>query len=352
MTSGGFGTDEGDDEIAGPLDGSRHLEDGPRLPMAGSTGDLPTGPRVSHEHRHDHARGADARALTLVLCLTAAYMVAEIVGGVLSGSLALLADAAHMLSDAVSLALALGALLLARRPPTARLSFGFRRAEILAALVNGVALVAIAIWIFVEAAGRLSDPPEVAGGAALVIATIGLVVNIVGAAILWRSEGDSLNLRAAMAHVLADLAGSVGVIVAAVIIITTGWLYADPLVSILIGLLVLASSWRVLREATEILLEATPSGIDADAVVRRICASDGVTGVEDLHIWTITSGFPALAAHVTVGHGEECHALQIGIAEMLAREYGISHTTLQVEHGEGDGPGAPAPRCQGAEHVH
>lgn len=309
------------------------------------------GARVSHDH-HDHARGADARALTAVLCLTAAFMVAEVAGGIISGSLALLADAAHMLSDAVSLALALGALTLARRPPTARMSFGLRRAEILAALVNGAALVAIAIWIFAEAAGRLGDPPDVAGGTTLVIAVIGLGVNLAGAAILWRSEGESLNLRAAMAHVIADLLGSVGVIVAAVLILTTGWLYADPIVSVLIGLLVLASSWRVLREATEILLEATPAGLDADAVVRRIRASAGVTGVEDLHIWTITSGFAALSAHVTVGHDADCHALQVGIAEMLARDYGITHTTLQVEHGDGDGPGAPVPRCQGAEHAH
>ena len=236
---------------------------------------------VGHDHHHDH-RAADSRALTLVLCLTAAFMVAEVVGGVISGSLALLADAGHMLSDAVSLGLALGALSLARRPPTARLSFGFRRAEILAALANGVALVAIAIWIFIEAARRLQDPPDVAGGTALLVATLGLAVNVTGAAILWRSQGESLNMRAAFAHVVADLLGSLGVIVAAVVIITTGWLYADPLVSILIGLLILVSSWRVLREATEILLEATPSGIDADAVGRCMAGDEedgpGVAG--------------------------------------------------------------------------
>lgn len=320
--------------------------------MAVSDRDRLPGIRVSHDHHHDHARAADARALTVVLCLTAAFMVAEVVGGLVSGSLALLADAAHMFSDAVSLALALGALTLARRPPTARLSFGFRRAEILAALVNGVALVAVAIWIFVEAAGRLQDPPDVAGRTALLIAVAGLVVNLAGAAILWRAEGDSLNLRAAMTHVVADLLGSVGVIVAAALILTTGWLYADPLVSILIGLLVLASSWRVLREATEVLLEATPAGIDADAVGRRMCAAEGVLSVDDLHIWTITSGFPALSAHVTVGHGEDCHALQEEIAAMLAREYGVTHTTLQVEHGDGDPAAATASRCQGAEHAH
>jgi cobalt-zinc-cadmium efflux system protein len=260
-----------------------------------------------------------------------------------------------MLSDAVSLALALGALSLARRPPTARLSFGFRRAEILAALANGVALVAIAIWIFIEAGGRLQDPPSVAGGTTLVIALIGLGINLAGAGILWRAQGASLNMRAAFAHVIADLLGSVGVIVAAVIIITTGWLYADALVSVLIGLLILASSWRILRETTAILLEATPAGIDADAVGRRMGASPGIVAVRDLHIWTITSGFPALSAHVIVGHGEDCHALQERMTVMLAGDYGITHTTLQVEHGDEDRETAPAAgsaRCQGADHGH
>lgn len=307
---------------------------------------------MSHDHSHDH-RVADSRALRLVLCLTAGFIVAEVVGGLLSGSLALLADAAHMLSDSVSLALALAALSLARRPPTARLSFGFRRAEILAALVNGVTLVAISIWIFVEAARRLQDPPEVAGRTALLVALLGLAVNLVGAAILHRSGGESLNMRAAYAHVLADLLGSLGVIVAAVIIITTGWLYADPLVSILIGLLILASSWRVLREATEILLEATPSGIDADAVGRRMCGSTGVVAVRDLHIWTITSGFPALSAHVVVGVVEDCHARQEEITRMLADDYGITHTTLQVEHGDPESLAAAGSNgCGGAEHSH
>ncbi len=309
---------------------------------------------MGHDHQHDH-RAADRRALALVLCLTTAFMVAEVIGGVVSGSLALIADAGHMLSDAVSLGLALGALSLARRPPTARMSFGFRRAEILAALANGVALVAISIWIFIEAARRMQDPPDVAGGTALLVAVIGLVVNLVGAAILWRSQGESLNMRAAFAHVVADLLGSLGVIVAAGIIITTGWLYADPLVSVLIGILVLVSSWRVLREATAILLEATPAGIDADAVGRRMAAEPGVVSVHDLHIWTITSGFPALSAHVIVGPAEDCHALQGRMTEMLAHDHGISHTTLQVQHCDDEAAAAPsglARGCQGAEHSH
>jgi cobalt-zinc-cadmium efflux system protein len=261
-------------------------------------------------------------------------MVAELVGGLVGGSLALLADAGHMLADAGSLGLALGALWLASRPPTARMSFGFRRAEILAAAVNGVALVAIAIWIFIEAARRLDDPPEILAGTTLAVALAGLAVNVLGVVILLRSGGRSLNMRAALLHVVADLLGSVGVVAAAVIVLATGWLYADPLVGILIGALVLASSWRVLRESLGVLLEATPEGIDAEAVGRRMAAMPGVAEVHDLHIWTITSGFPALSAHVLVPEGEDCHARRRELSAMLRREFGIGHTTLQVEHGD------------------
>jgi cobalt-zinc-cadmium efflux system protein len=259
------------------------------------------------------------------------------VGGLVSDSLALIADAGHMVSDVGSLALALGALWLARRPATAQMSFGFRRAEILAALFNGVALVAIAIWIFVEAAQRLADPPEILAWTTLAIALAGLAVNVIGLVILRRSGGRSLNLRAATLHVIADLLGSVGVIVAAVVILATGWLYADPVVSILIGVLVLASSWRVLRESLGVLLEAAPEGIDAEAVGRRMASVEGVSEVHDLHIWTITSGFPALSAHVLVPEGEDCHARRRELSEMLRRDFGIAHTTLQVEHGDAHG---------------
>ena len=294
---------------------------------------------MAHGHTDEHgpARPGDARALRLVLGLTAALAIAELVGGLVTGSLALLADAGHMVSDVGSLGLALFALWLAQRPPTARMSFGFRRAEILAAFVNGVALVAIAIWIFVEAGQRFSDPPDVEAGATLAIALAGLAVNVIGLVILTRSGGRSLNMRAATLHVFADLLGSAGVIVAAVVILTTGWLYADPLVSVLIGVLILASSWRVLRESLGVLLEAAPEGIDVDEVGRRMADVEGVSEVHDLHIWTITSGFPALSAHVLVPEGEDCHARRRELSEMLQREFGIAHTTLQVEHGEGGG---------------
>ena len=284
------------------------------------------------DHNHDHGRGADRRALTITFVLTAAFTVAEVVGGLITGSLALLADAGHMLSDALSLGVALFAVWLAGRPSTPNRSFGYKRAEILAALFNGATLVAISIWILIEAYHRFREPPEILGGWMLAVATLGLVVNVVGAMILSRSGGESLNLQGALRHVVADILGSVGAIAAALVILATGWYYADPIISALIGLLVLGSSWKLLRDSTNVLLEGTPRGIDADEVGRSMAASAGVEEVHDLHIWTITSGFPALAAHVLVGRDENCHARRRDLEELLAREYGIEHTTLQVDH--------------------
>jgi cobalt-zinc-cadmium efflux system protein len=283
-------------------------------------------------HAHEDRRAASRRALVLVLVLLAGYTVVEVIGGLLTGSLALLADAGHMLSDVMSIGLALLAIWLAQRPPTFARSFGYQRAEILVALINGAALVAIGIWIFVEAYQRFSDPPDVLGGWMLAVAAVGLLVNVLAAVILWGRQSDSLNMRAALRHVLADLLGSVGVIAAALIILATGWLYADPLISVLIGALVLGSSWTILRESVDILLESTPAGVDAREVARRMLAVDGVRDVHDLHIWTITSGFPALSAHVLVSRGEDCHDRRRQLEQLLGVEFGITHSTLQVEH--------------------
>jgi cobalt-zinc-cadmium efflux system protein len=298
------------------------------------TGAVGLGHRHDHGHDHHHpvAGPSNARRLAVVLGLTVAYAVVEAVGGLLTGSLALLADAGHMLSDAMALGLALGATWLARRPATARLSFGYRRTEILAALANGVALVAIAIWIMFEASGRFADPPDVDAGPVLAVAAVGLVVNAIGAAVLFRARERSLNMRAAFLHLLADLLGTAGVIVAAVVILATGWLAADPLVSVVIGVLVLASAWGVLRDSVGVLLEGTPPGVDADEVGRRMVGLPGVMEVHDLHIWTITSGFSALSAHVLVGRDDDCHARRREVEALLRSEYGVTHTTLQVEH--------------------
>jgi cobalt-zinc-cadmium efflux system protein len=282
---------------------------------------------------HDHEHGEEnRRSLALVLALTAGFTVVEIIGGLLTGSLALLADAGHMLSDNFSLGLALFAAWLAQRPATPNRSFGYRRAEILAALANGVTLVAVSIWVFVEAYSRLSDPPEVLGGPMLLVAALGLLVNAAGAIILYRSGGQSLNVQGAMRHVFADALGSVGAIVAAAVIILTGWRYADPLISVAIGVLILGSSWKLLKDSANILLEATPSNLDATKVGQKMASAEGVVEVHDLHIWTITSGFPALSAHVLVGSHEDCHARRRELEDLLDHEYGVSHTTLQVDH--------------------
>jgi cobalt-zinc-cadmium efflux system protein len=289
-----------------------------------------------HAHAHARAREGSVKALRLTLVLTATFTVVEVVGGIVTGSLALLADAAHMLSDNASLGIALFAAWLARRPAGPSRTFGYRRAEILAALFNGVTLVAISIWIFIEAAERLGDPPEVEAGLMLGIAVAGFLVNLVAARILRRHSRESLNVSAALRHVLADLLGSLGVIVAALVILTTGWEYADPAVSVLIGVLILGSSWGILRDSTQILLEGSPPGTDVQEVGRAMAGMAGVTQVHDLHVWTITSGFPALAAHVLVGRDVDCHLKRLELETMLRERFGLEHTTLQVDHERGE----------------
>jgi cobalt-zinc-cadmium efflux system protein len=300
----------------------------------------------SHSHEgHSHGGGSqNVRALATALAITATYTVAEVIGGLITGSLALLADAGHMLSDNFSLGLALFAFWLSAKPPTPERSFGYKRAEILAALVNGVTLVAISIWIFYEAYHRFQDPPEILGGWMMAVAVMGLFVNVAAAWVLMRSEAESLNLQGALRHVLADLAGSAGVIAAALIIVLTGWLYADPIISVLIGFLVLVSSWKLLKDSVSILLEHAPLGMDANEIGRKMVGVAGVEEVHDLHVWTITSGFPALAAHVIVGNDQDCHERRRELEKVLYREFGIEHTTLQVDHlGDHDSEG---PRLQ------
>lgn len=284
-------------------------------------------------HRHGHgATPGRTRPLAIVFALTTAFVVVEVVGGVLTGSLALLADAGHMLSDSLSLSLALLAAWLAKAVATPARSFGLRRAEILAALANGVTLVAVSLWIFVEAFRRLNEPPEILGGWMLAVAGVGLLVNAGGAMILMRGDRESLNVEAALRHVLADLLGSVGVVTAAVVILVTGWVYADPVVSVLVGVLILLSSWGVLRDSVNILLEATPRDLDATAIGEAMASTPGVREVHDLHVWTITSGFPALSAHVLVAAGDDCHAIRRILERTLHDRFRVDHTTLQVDH--------------------
>jgi cobalt-zinc-cadmium efflux system protein len=287
-----------------------------------------------HEQGHSGRRESDRRALRIAFALTASFMVVEVVGGLLTGSLALLADAVHMLSDNVSLVLALVAIGLATRPPTPQRSFGWQRAEILAALANGVILLVVSAWILYEAIQRFESPEEVAGAGMLAVATAGAIVNVAAFRILAPGSRDSLNVAGAMRHVLADLAGSVGAIAAAIVILTTGWEQADPIIGALIAALVAFSAVPIVRESVRVLLEEAPAGMDANEIGEAMAAAPGVESVHDLHVWTITSGFPALSAHVVVGHDEDCHARRHELEGMLADRFGLDHTTLQMDHTE------------------
>ena len=282
------------------------------------------------EHGHDHTAGS-GRRVAFVLALAAGYMVAEAVGGWLTNSLALLADAGHMLSDVAALALTLFALWFARRPPTPRRSYGYYRAEILAALANAAALIAISVLIFVEAARRFRHPAEVQGAGVLGIAAGGLAVNLIGLWVLSPGRGANLNIRGAWLHVLTDALGSVGAMASGAAIWAFGWWWTDPLMSVLIGVLVVYSSWRLLAESVGVLMEGTPRGINPDRVRDRIMAVPGVIAVHDLHIWTITSGRNSLSAHV-VSDGTRPYEEVLRAVRDAAREAcSIDHVTIQVE---------------------
>jgi cobalt-zinc-cadmium efflux system protein len=292
---------------------------------------------MAHGHHHGHAhhdhaedRRRSRRGLSVALALTFAVFLAEIAGGIAAGSLALLADAGHMLTDVAALILALVAGVMASRPAAGQRTFGWQRAEILAALANGVLLVLIAAGTIVEALVRIGDPPDVKGGLTLAVAALALGVNLCSGAVLMQS-GSGLNVRAALRHVLADAVSSLGVIVAAFCILAFGWNVADPIVSIGIAVLILLSAVSILRESTDVLLEAAPAGIDVPDMGRAMAQVDGVIEVHDLHVWTVTSGFPAVAAHVTVSGESEPSLVRRRMAEMLRRHFGVTHSTLQVE---------------------
>jgi cobalt-zinc-cadmium efflux system protein len=290
---------------------------------------------LGHTHASGTAAGGQRRRLIVVLVLTLAVLAAEIVGAVMSGSLALLADAGHMATDAVGIALALGAVTLAQRPARGRRTFGWQRVEILAAVANGLLLLGVAGYVLVEAVRRIGQPPEIESGLMLAVAVLGLVVNLVSLGVLHRGRGASLNVRGAYLEVLADALGSVAVIVAAVVIMLTGWTPADIVASAAIGVLVLPRAWQLLREALDVLLEAAPRGVDLGAVRNHILGVDGVIGVHDLHAWTITSGLPVLSAHVVVtaealaaGHGGR---VLDSLCVCLGEHFDMDHCTFQIE---------------------
>lgn len=283
----------------------------------------------SHPHDHTHAR-APAGRLAAVLALLAGYMVAEVVGGYLAGALALLADAAHMLSDVAAVGLSLFAMWFARRRPGPQRTYGYYRAEILAALANAATLLAIVVYILVEAYRRLRQPSPVEGPILMGVAVGGLVVNLAGLWLLRHGKEANLNMRGAWLHILTDALGSVGAILAGILVLAFAWNWADPAISILIGLLVLYSAWGLLKESVAVLMESAPRRIDVDEVRDAIMSVAGVVAVHDLHVWTITSGLDALSVHV-VAEAPHASDLLSRIREMLRARFGIDHQTIQLE---------------------
>ncbi len=307
---------------------------------------------TAHDHDHDHEASSLQRsrkgqsAMRLALAVTTVFMLIEFVGGILTGSLALVADAGHMLSDVAALGLSLVAFWMAGRPFTASRTYGFQRVEILAALINGLLLIGVTVWVFYEAATRFGDPPSIDSAPMLAVAASGLVANVVCAYFLGGHAGESLNVRGAFLHVIGDLLGSIGAIIAAIVMLATKWYYADPLISVLIGVLVLFSAYHLLRESLAVLLEFAPAGLSVHEVGDSIRERPGVASVHDLHIWTVTSGHVALSAHVQLTGDTPTDAVLSDLCRCLHEQYGIDHVTVQPELASMHGAGThELPRC-------
>lgn len=290
----------------------------------------------SHGHSHGHTHGvspdADRRWLRAALILLTAYMAVEVVIGVLAQSLALISDAAHMLTDAVSIVLALIAMRLAARPARGGYTYGLKRAEILSAQANGITLLLLSVWLAYEAVQRLISPPAVTGGLVLITALSGIVVNLICTWLLSKANRSSLNVEGAYQHILTDLFGFVATAISGLIVLTTGFERADAIASLVVVALMLRAGTGLVRESGRIFMEAAPAGVDPDSLGDHLVAEDAVVEVHDLHIWQITSGQPALSAHILVAPGGDCHKVRRRLQELLSGEYGITHATLQVDH--------------------
>jgi cobalt-zinc-cadmium efflux system protein len=294
---------------------------------------------VAHDHAHHHhgvSTNADRGKLRLALGLILGFMVVEVVAGLIADSLALLSDAAHMLTDAGAVALALAAATLAARPPSGRFTFGLGRAEILSAQANGAALLVLAGVLGFESVRRLLDPPAVDGGLVIAVGLLGAAVNIASAYTLAKAERRSLNVEGARAHVLMDLYASLGAALAGALILLFDFRAADPLAALVVSLLMLRTAWSLLRDSAGVLLEGAPAGMDPDAIGQALARHPGVTEVHDLHVWEVTTGFPALAAHVLVAPGDDCHRIRRELQAEVADRFDIRHTTLQVDHERAD----------------
>jgi cobalt-zinc-cadmium efflux system protein len=298
-------------------------------------------------HAHTHVHTDDTRRLTLALALILALMAGEVVAGIVASSLALLSDAAHMLTDAAAIGLALFAARLAARPAHGRFTFGFRRAEILSAQLNGATLVALGVLIVVEGVRRLFDPPEVEGVVVLAVALVGIVVNVAATMALAGAERRSLNVEGAFQHVLTDLFAFIATAVAGAVVLLTGFSRADGIAALVVAALMLRSGFGLLRESGRVLLEAAPRGLDPEEIGNALAEQEHVVEVHDLHVWEVTSGFPAISAHVTVRAGCDTQAHRRQLAELLSERFGVTHSTLQVEPRH-DGPLTIAPLQRGS----
>ncbi|MEU5844833.1 cation diffusion facilitator family transporter [Saccharopolyspora shandongensis] len=298
-----------------------------------------------HGHGHGHALqpDADRRYLWIALSLIVGFMLVEVVVGFIADSLALLADAGHMVSDAGAIALALIAMRLAARPAAGAFTFGFKRAEILSALVNGLTLLIMTVIFTVEGIERLIEPPEVAGGLVLVVALVGIVVNLAATLVLSKANRQSLNVEGSFQHILTDLYAFIGTAAAGLVVLLTGWNGADAIASLFVAALMAVAGYRLVRESTRIFLEAAPRGLAPDEIRAVLTAADGVTDVHDLHVWEVTSGFPVLAAHVIVQPSFDCHERRDHLEHLLTEHFEIRHSTLQIDHDGGNGHTADAP---------
>jgi cobalt-zinc-cadmium efflux system protein len=285
-----------------------------------------------HEHGHSHGRSEDARRLAIALALILAFMAGEVVAGILAHSLALLSDAAHMLTDAGALVVSLVVLRLAARPAAGNKTFGLRRSEILSAQANGAALLVLAGLIVYGAIRRLVTPPQADGTAILVVALVGIGVNLLAT---WQVAGanrGSLNIEGSFQHLLNDLLAFVATAIAGAVILTTGWVRADAVTALVVAALMLLASWRLLRDSGRVLLDIAPAGLPVEEIGRAMASYPGVVQVHDLHVWEVTTEFPTLSAHVLVEPGADCHGIRRELEQLLRERFGIEHTTLQVEH--------------------
>jgi cobalt-zinc-cadmium efflux system protein len=295
------------------------------------------------EHHHDHSHGhshapadASARRLAIALGLLLGLMAVEVTAGIVASSLALLSDAAHMLTDAGALALALVAIRLSKRPAKGAMTYGLRRTEILSAQFNGATLLVLGLLIVIEGVRRLFEPPDVEGGLVLAVALVGVAVNVAATVVLHGADRSSLNVEGAFQHVLTDLVAFIATAIAGLVILLTGFDRADGIASLFVAAVMLRAAWSLLRDSGRIFLEAAPRGVDVDAIGKAMVGQPGVTEVHDLHVWEVTSGFVALSAHVRVGADNDCHAARRALEALLHDTYDIEHTTLQVDHEGGD----------------